>query len=278
MKIKAILLISFFTAFFFLPLRSSPGFTLNNSLGASFLKDEVFINVAEKQCEKIPLSPKKILDLAYEGANKYWNRVSTSALKFSRGSILSVREVFYSEPICEENLESNSCELNEALKVEQDILIICNNNEDNFGDRHILASSLPNNIKGLYIYGAIIALNDREDSSFGKLNREEQIATLAHEIGHAIGLGHSQFPESLMYYSIDSSPQMALGQDDWDGVTFLYPRQQPFNACGTVGTGGGMSGGMSSGGGGMTFAFLLGLLMASLMARWCRRRRWWRMH
>ncbi len=53
------------------------------------------------------------------------------------------------------------------------------------------------------------------------------VGTLAHEMGHAIGLGHSADPASLMTYEDNEwGPQANyLSQDDKDGVIYLYPRK-----------------------------------------------------
>lgn len=47
----------------------------------------------------------------------------------------------------------------------------------------------------------------------------------AHELGHALGLFHSDKKESLMYpvYNFSRSPaQIRLSQDDIDGIQSLY--------------------------------------------------------
>ncbi len=50
------------------------------------------------------------------------------------------------------------------------------------------------------------------------------LVTLTHELGHALGLGHSSDPDALMYYSVSNKTSAQLTQDDMDGMAYLYPR------------------------------------------------------
>lgn len=62
-------------------------------------------------------------------------------------------------------------------------------------------------------------------------------ALIAHEMGHVLGLGHSQDPAALMYYSI-SRTSLYIAQDDIDGISYLYPRDELSSdspmGCGTI--------------------------------------------
>lgn len=49
---------------------------------------------------------------------------------------------------------------------------------------------------------------------------------VAHELGHVLGLGHSEVEAALMHYSISSKKHFNLHQDDIDGLTYLYPRDE----------------------------------------------------
>lgn len=49
---------------------------------------------------------------------------------------------------------------------------------------------------------------------------------LAHEIGHILGLGHSHDSNALMYFDASAKNTLRLAQDDIDGLTYLYPRDE----------------------------------------------------
>jgi hypothetical protein len=55
---------------------------------------------------------------------------------------------------------------------------------------------------------------------------ERIVIVAAHEIGHVLGLGHSDDSYALMYYSINTKEELNLSQDDVDGIVYLYPRDE----------------------------------------------------
>ena len=78
----------------------------------------------------------------------------------------------------------------------------------------------------LNVAGVIINAQFGAQANFNFLTRDQQLVALTHELGHAIGLGHSESNHSLMFYSIDNKTTPTLTEDDMDGATFLYARNE----------------------------------------------------
>ena len=207
-------------------------FTLNNSAQLAFNKDEVVVNVASGFCSQIGITDEELLNLVGESVERFWNQSPTSRLKLKKGSLVNVSLDFKTSNIC--NTGTN-CTPNSALAVSSDILVSCNNNTSNFTSSAILAVTIPNNIAGNNIVGSLVLINDQITTQFDSKSTDEKISIIAHEIGHAIGLGHSPVTDSLMYYAT-MSKRMALGRDDIDGISYLYPKKQPLSGCGTIDT------------------------------------------
>lgn len=74
----------------------------------------------------------------------------------------------------------------------------------------------------------VIYLNatDGARANISSVDPGKLIAVFAHEMGHALGLGHSSQSEALMYYSVTNKSDAILTQDDMDGITYLYPRNE----------------------------------------------------
>lgn len=49
---------------------------------------------------------------------------------------------------------------------------------------------------------------------------------LAHELGHVLGLGDTMDRNALMSFDSSARRKLSLGQDDIDGITYLYPRNE----------------------------------------------------
>lgn len=219
---------SIFIIFFY--ALNIPAFTLNNNVNLAFNHSEVFVNVASGFCSNIGSTDSELLSMVEEAVNNYWNKSPTSSIKLRKGKLVSVSANFKTGLICN---ASTDCDPNPALAVDKDILISCNTNTSNFSSSSVLAVTVPNNIEGTSIIGSLVILNDNTPTNqLSTKSRSEKVAILAHELGHTIGLGHSKTINSLMYYAVVPN-RRSLGQDDIDGVTYLYPKEQPI-ACGSI--------------------------------------------
>lgn len=207
----------------FLLLLSLPSFAfrLNTSTGAAFNDDEVKIYVTSNStCTQAGTTAQELLDLAVEASDDFWNTVSTANIKVKEGGIKTITDTNYiTGELCASDSDT-SCPASAIPKV-SNIIIACNNNATNFSSSSVLALSGPNNVSGSTIKGSVILINDLHNS-FSLLSKSEKLNVLAHEIGHALGLGHTSKTEALMYYK-NSDDRVALSQDDIDGITYLYP-------------------------------------------------------
>lgn len=219
---------------FFISMAQVQAFTLNNSATLTFNKNEVKVNIGNpsgRPCTNIGVDENELLSIVSDAVDQYWNRAPTSRLKLRAGSVKSVAAAYGTGDICN---SGTSCDPNPALAVDSDILIVCNGDpsDHNFSSAGVLAITVPNNISGKDILGSLIMINDKTTNQFKYKSRDEKISIIAHEIGHAFGLGHSPVKDSLMYYATVNMRKF-LGADDIDGISYLYPKQQPVT-CGSV--------------------------------------------
>jgi Matrixin len=106
-------------------------------------------------------------------------------------------------------------------------------------DQNYVPAAAAVSTSGDHLVSGVIYLNVSAGSAnISSFDPTTTQIVLAHEVGHAIGLGHSQDSNALMYYSIGSKTNLALAQDDVDGATFLYPRNElgpdKIGGCGLV--------------------------------------------
>jgi hypothetical protein len=74
--------------------------------------------------------------------------------------------------------------------------------------------------------GVILNAESRSGANVDHLEAKKLAIVLAHELGHALGLGHSEDISALMYFSLEPRNELALSQDDQDGIRFLYARNE----------------------------------------------------
>ena len=192
-----------------------------------FVDPEVAVDVSSSECQALGMTPGQLLDLAVEAVDKYWNRIPHCALNLVRGNVVDV-------PVDNINLEHES----DIVKYQQfqavfdnignnRILVGCNSGSFVEGGGRTLALGTIGNNRGL------VFVNSSADNIFQSISRNQQLAVLAHEIGHAFGLGHSADPVALMYYDISGKIQEKLNVDDFDGCAYLYSHDFP-GSCSMV--------------------------------------------
>ena len=204
-----------FWALFFFSTQSH-AFTVVNEYESRFVNPEVTFDVSSDSCSNIEMTPEDVLSFAQKAVDKYWNKIPHCSLNLTKGNVVDIPM----NPINAHEPVPLSSVLNRVGN--NRILIGCN--EDSFADGdddRTLAIGLTARNRGL------VFINSRETSVFKIISREQRLAVLAHEIGHAIGLGHSADPTALMYYDITGKVQKKLSTDDFDGCAYLYPYDFP---------------------------------------------------
>lgn len=168
-------------------------------------KSNLAINVNRTNC------PSDIKARLQESIN-LWNSVATSGLKLRLG-----------------NLDSTTTPSSLAGGTASDVpVIVCDSQ---------FSTTLPNSGSGvagvgffqLYQggYGGVI-LNTQSgmNGDINAVSTAIRSTVIAHEMGHMLGLGHSGAASSLMYYSAGVKSVLSLSKDDWDGISYLYPRDE----------------------------------------------------
>jgi hypothetical protein len=230
---------------------TAEAWTLNNNFGAAFASNRVKVFVDEGTvCPTNGVTYDELAGLVKPAVDDYWNRVPTSNLRLAAAGFSShiptINRGRLCSPTDEDCIAAGQADPEGLIPAVREIVIACNSNTLNFGGGNVLAVTIPNKFSGKKIKGAVILIND-SSGTFGDLSRADKIGVIAHEIGHAIGLGHSDENAALMYFRTVSQ-RRRLGQDDVDGVSFLYPiggdlygiSDDGLVSCGSVGgTGGG---------------------------------------
>lgn len=224
---------------FLLSFQSAQGFTLLSANPPRYGTDEVIFDVANDNCINIGLTPEALLDLVEDTMENYWNSVPTSRLKFKRGGV-STNSANGEGTVSSFITNSGSYDT---------IIVGCNND---FGTN---AGQGGYQYDGTGMKGGFL-IND--NTQVANMSKEERMALIAHEIGHAFALGHSNFEPALMHYSLNNNIR-SLSRDDEDGITYLYPNTTKVGGCGTIEYVG------PSSGGGKNVSILAGILLLGLL-------------
>jgi len=180
---------------------NSFGFTLvSNTIIAGWDTESLTFNVNETSCTNLGISS-SVLNAAIDSAIDLWNSAPTTSLKLVKGSVVSTTTA------------SNPPSIN------------CSNTAQT--DTVAGVGTISSTLSGRPYTGFLTLNGDNTKSAyFGNLSTTEQAIIVAHEIGHVLGLGHSEKTYALMYYDISSKTHLNLSQDDVDGLTWLNPRNE----------------------------------------------------
>jgi hypothetical protein len=201
--------------------------TLGTQNGFKFNSPNVTFKIAGNNCTNAGLNASAVETLAKDGNDSYWATVPTTSLELTSGGVIS-------------SIDTSGDDLTAAANKGSDgnIVVGCSSNATLFSSAGTLAVGGIACNNGV-CQGAVL-LNDTASTTLDTLSREKLVATFAHELGHALGLGHSSAKSSLMYYSASNKVFKSLAQDDIDGITYLYPSEKKLSglsgACGTIDT------------------------------------------
>ncbi|MEC7183052.1 MAG: matrixin family metalloprotease [Bdellovibrionota bacterium] len=184
-------------------------FTLLWNIPPRFPSGNITIKVNTTSCSSgVPESYTEIQTLLKEAADTYWNQIYSSSLNFKVEGTITV--------------DNDINKIKEAAN--NFVAVGC----DDLGTQGTYAAasldcSKSNNIC-TNAKGYMVINHNTVNSPWKNADRNIKIAVLAHELGHTIGIGHSQKSYALMYFSTSNSDiQTYLSEDDADAATFLYP-------------------------------------------------------
>ena len=152
-------------------------------------------------------------------AAEVWNNVPTSKLKVSIGG----------------NTSSTTTDPQPTVYCETNFQAVTGADQN-----YVPGGARPNSSTGQLTSGLLTLNVSPGNGNISNFSRTKLTIILAHEIGHLVGLGHSESTNALMYYDGTLKAELHLSQDDVDGVTYLYPSDEFMDGkiagCGRVGT------------------------------------------
>lgn len=206
---------------------SANAWTLSNASRSGFPTSNIVIKISSNACVNAGFTASSLETLVKDAINDFWSKVPTSSLELSTGGVISV--------------DVSGDDLTDAAgKTDVNTIIVgCSADATTFPDGSILG------VGGLgcsasNVCRAAVLLNDTAATQLDTLDRTIIVATFAHELGHALGLGHTSVKHALMYFDGSDKTQKSLAQDDIDGISYLYPEEKKLGglagACGTIDT------------------------------------------
>jgi hypothetical protein len=181
---------------------SAWSFTIAGTFEAAWANPEVKFMVNPANCPANINVPGLI-----EDAVKLWNQVPTSKIKLSYGgTTTSTTDSSPPTVYCATNFGAVSgADQNQTVGVGR-------------GSPSVVGGPITS---GLLILNASTGLAKIANQTDAVLK-----VIVAHEIGHVLGLGHSQDSSALMWYTAGGKTNALLSQDDVDGISYLYPRNE----------------------------------------------------
>ncbi len=247
------------SSFFFYSISISQAWTLGNPDRLGFPLSNIVIKISSNNCVNAGFTTSSMETLVIDSVNQFWAKVPTSSLDLSTGGVQA-------------GVNVSSDDLTAAVpKATLNTIIVgCSSNAATFGvgGGTLAVGNISCSAAGCR--GGVL-LNDTATTQLDTLARTEIITTFAHELGHALGLGHSSSESALMYYAaFAGKTQVTLTQDDIDGISYLYPEEKKIGglggACGTIDLN---SGGPKGPGGPANFliSLLFGLAVVGLVGK-----------
>jgi len=196
--------------------------------GARLQYDRVAVYVvANSTCTDAGVDGEQLLRLTQSAIDQFWNKISSSRLRFFLAGYWNQDVVrFETGELCVPGVNCT----NSTVPITDHVIISCNDNTDNFSATTYAKTSIV--IESDFITGANVLLNNTSGSVFGNLSEKQKLWVIAHELGHAAGLGHSKSAANLMYFTL-TPDRVALGEEDYWGMTYLYPENH--DGCGLIG-------------------------------------------
>ncbi len=199
--------------------------TLSRSARTGFKTTKsIDVYLGSDSCTNAGVTTAELLAYTKEAVDEFWNTVSTSSLKLNIKGITTT--------------SLSSDDLNAAINKTptNSIIVGCNSNATLFTSNNILAVG-GMGCAGNDCRGAVI-VNDKAGTVVASSDNQTIKATMAHELGHALGLGHTSVKYALMYYDATGVVNKSLAQDDIDGISYLYPNNKQLGglagSCSTV--------------------------------------------